>query len=266
MTIQHLPNTATIEEATAVMRAHGYVVIDCLMPESVMDQVRADMEPFIPKGPSASDEWGGDKARRAGRLIARSPAGRDLVTNALVLGVVKNVLDGASIIQVCTTETILLNPGAPAQVIHTDELLYDDFVFPDDCMACCNTLWAVTDYTEENGATRIVPGSHARPPADYKMEDTLPAEMKRGSVLIFSGKLWHAGGHNRSNDVRIAQAVNYSLGWLRQGENQYLACPQDIARTLPENLLKLMGYEVGPKYGYGHAGAQSDPLKALMEN
>ena len=266
MSVQHLPNTATIEEATAVMREHGHVIIDCLVPESVMDQVRSDMQPFNPQAQPTNAEWGGDYAQRVGKLIARSPAGRDLAMNPLVLGVVKNILSCASTFQICTTEMISLNPGAPAQVIHTDELLYDDFIFPDDCIACCNTLWAVTDYTEENGATRIVPGSHARPPAHYKMEDTLPAEMKRGSVLIFSGKLWHAGGNNRSNDVRIAQAINYSLGWLRQGENQYIACPPEIARTLPDDLLKLMGYQVGPKYGYGHAGAQADPLKALRES
>jgi ectoine hydroxylase-related dioxygenase (phytanoyl-CoA dioxygenase family) len=184
--------------------------------------------------------------------------------NPLVLGVVQNILSCASKFQLCTTEMISLNPGAQAQYIHTDELLYDDFVFPDNCVACCNTLWAITDFTEENGATRIVPGSHRLPPAKYTIADTVPAEMRRGSVLIFTGKLWHAGGNNRSTEVRTAQAINYSLGWLRQGENQYLACPPEIARTLPKDLLKVMGYQVGSKYGCGHVGAQADPLEALM--
>ena len=265
MKVQHLPNTATVEEATEAVREHGHVIIDALAPVSVMDQVLADMQPFIPEAQFSVEEWGGNYVQRVGKLIARSPVGRDLVMNPLVLGVVGNILDRASTFQLCTTEMISLSSGAPAQYLHTDELLYDDFVFPNDCVACCNTLWAITEFTEGNGATRIVPGSHARPPAEYRMEDTLPTEMVRGSVLIFSGKLWHAGGNNRSQEVRHAQAINYSLGWLRQGENQYLACPSDIARTLPENLLKLMGYKVGPKYGYGHVGAQADPLAALMQ-
>ncbi|NIJ17901.1 phytanoyl-CoA dioxygenase family protein [Sphingobium vermicomposti] len=265
MTLQHLPNTATVEEATEVLREHGYVIIDQLVPASVTDQVLADLLPFAPKAQETDEEWGGNYAYRIGKLIARSQTGRDLVMNPLVLGVVKNILTGASTFQLCTTELISLNPGAPAQVLHTDELLYDDFVFPDDCVACCNTLWAITDYTEENGATRIVPGSHARPPANYTIEDTVPAEMSRGSVLIFSGKLWHAAGSNRSTEVRRSQAINYSLGWLRQGENQYLACPPETARTLPEDLLKVMGYQVGPKYGYGHVGAQADPLQELLQ-
>jgi hypothetical protein len=265
MKVQHLPNTATVEEATDVVREHGHVIIDTLAPVSLMEQVLADMQPFTQKAGFSEDEWFGNGAQRVGKLIARSAAGRDLVMNPLVLGVVKNILNSASTFQLCTTEMISLKPGAPAQFLHTDELLYDDFVFPDDCVACCNTLWAITEFTDENGATRIIPGSHARPPAEYTMADTLPAEMERGSVLIFSGKLWHAGGNNRSNHVRRAQAINYSLGWLRQGENQYLACPPDIARTLPEDLLRVMGYQAGPKYGYGHAGAQADPLEALMQ-
>lgn len=265
MTLQHLPNTATIEEATEIIREHGHVIIDELAPVAVMDQVLKDMQPYIEAAAFSEKEWFGNGTQRVGNLIARSPTGRDLVMNPLVLGVVKNVLTGASTFQLCTTEMISLNAGAPAQFIHNDELLYDDFVFPPDCTACCNTLWAITEFTDENGATRVIPGSHARPPAEYTMADTVPAEMTRGSVLIFSGKLWHAGGNNRSKGVRRAQAINYSLGWLRQGENQYLACPPDIARTLPEDLLKLMGYQVGPKYGYGHAGAQSDPLLALRK-
>lgn len=264
MKLQHLPNTATVEEANEVMREHGHVIIDNLAPLSVMDQVLADLEPFTPTAQETDEEWGGNYAHRIGKLIARSPTGRDLVMNPLVLGVVKNVLSCASTFQLCTTELISLNPGAPAQILHTDELLYDDFVFPDDCVACCNTLWAVTDFTDENGATRVVPGSHALPATKYTIEETVPAEMSRGSVLIFSGKLWHAGGNNRSTKVRRAQAINYSLGWLRQGENQYLACPPDVARTLPKDLLKVMGYQVG-KYGLGHVGAQSDPLQTLMQ-
>lgn len=262
MDLQHLPNSATVEEATEVVREHGHVIIDALVAPSVMDEIVADMQPYIDVTPFSENEWFGNGSQRIGNLIARSRAGRELVMNPWALGVARNVLAPSAVMQLGATEMISLKPGAPAQFIHQDELTFDSFPFPDNYVVSCNTLWAVTDCTEENGATRVVPGSHARPRAEYTMEDTAPAEMVRGSVLIFTSKLWHAGGNNRSNEVRRVQAINYAVGWVRQEENQFLACPQDVARTLPEDLLKLMGYQVGA--GYGHAGAQADPLAALM--
>jgi len=262
--LQHRPNTVSIEEATEVVRDHGHVIVDALVPASVMDQIVADMQPFIDVTPFSENEWFGNGSQRIGNLIARSPVGRNLVMNPLVLGVAKNSLAPSSVMQLSATEMISLKPGAPAQYIHQDELTFDSYPFPDDYVVSCNALWAVTDCTEENGATRVVPGSHARPRAEYTIDDTLPAEMVRGSVLIFTSKLWHAGGNNRSNAVRRVQAINYAVGWVRQEENQFLACPQDLARTLPEDLLKLMGYQIGA--GYGHAGAQADPLVALKNS
>ena len=263
MNLQHLPNSATVEQATEVIREHGHVIIDELAPNSLIDQILADMRPYTDTTPFSENEWFGNGSQRIGNLIARSPAGRDLVMNQLVLGTVRNVLNHASVVQLGATEMISLQPGCPAQYIHQDELTFDSFPFPDDYIVSCNTLWALTDFTEENGATRVVPGSHARARQEYQMEDTLPAEMAHGSVMIFTSKLWHAGGSNRSTEVRRAQSINYCVGWVRQEENQFLACPQDIARTLPDDLLRLMGYQIG--FGYGHAGAQKDPLEALKQ-
>jgi hypothetical protein len=262
MTIQHLPRTTTVEAATQTVRDHGHVIIDALVPASVMDAVLSDMQASIEATPFEEEERFTAGSQRIGNLIARSPVGRDLVMNPLVLGVCRNILSHSAVIQLGATELISLEPGAPAQPLHQDEMTFDGFEFPDDYVVSCNCLWAVTDCTEENGATRVAPGSHARPRTQYSMADTVPAEMVRGSVLIFTSKLWHGGGNNRSREVRRVQAVNYAVGWVRQEENQFLACPQELARTLPEDLLKLMGYQIG--YGYGHAGGQADPLVALM--
>lgn len=261
MKLQHLPNSATIEEALDCIREHGHVIIDELVSASVIDQVLADMRPYTDAVPFNESSSFGTGCQRVGNLIARSKAGRALVMNPLVLGVVKGVLSHSSVIQVQATEMISLRPGCPAQALHQDEVAFDSFPFPDDYIVSCNSLWALTEFTEENGATRVVPGSHVRPRAQYRMKDTLAAEMDRGSVMLFSSKLWHGGGSNRSNEIRRTQAVNYSVGWVRQEENQYLACPQDIARTLPDDLLQLMGYQIGN--GYGHAGGWLDPLTAL---
>jgi len=127
----------------------------------------------------------------------------------------------------------------------------------------CNTLWALTDFTEENGATRVIPGSHRfDDKLRLKHEDTEPAEMEAGSALLYTGALYHGGGANQSDAVRIGLNITYAVGWLRQEENQYLAVPIEVARELPEDLLRLMGYSRG-SYALGYIGDLLDPMTAV---
>jgi len=105
-------------------------------------------------------------------------------------------------------------------------------------------MWAVTDFTADNGATRVVPGSHTRDRAPRLGEDTpsTAAEMKRGSVLVYNGSLWHGGGANATGARRIGVAMNYCAGWVRQQENQQLGIPLDVARGFSPRLRKLCGF------------------------
>lgn len=263
MSIQHLPNTASIAEAEAVVREHGHVIIDNLASHEIIDQLVAEMQPYVEQSPVGERPWG-YKTRRTGRLMARSPVARDLVRHPLMLGLVKSLLSHAPGIQLAVTDMITLDPGAEAQPLHRDELAFGNFPFPPDYEVAYNVIWALTDFTEENGATRIVPGSHKNPLVDHSGDATVPAEMTKGSVIIFSAKIWHGGGSNVSTGPRRAQSFNFTVNWLRQEENQFIACPPKTARTLPEDLLKLMGYET--IYGVGHAGGQTDPLAALYED
>ena len=109
-----------------------------------------------------------------------------------------------------------------------------------------NCMWALTDFTEENGATRVVPGSQHwdgnRSLADV---ESTPAEMSAGSVLFYSGSIVHGGGANRSTAPRVGMSITYLLSWLRQEENQYLSCPPEIARDLEPELQQLLGYTIG---------------------
>ena len=165
--------------------------------------------------------------------------------------------------QLHLTQVIAIGPGETAQAIHRDQWAFDFFPFPRGYEVQCNTLWAMTDFTEENGATRLIPGSHLR--ADklrFQAKDTEPAEMEAGSVLFYTGALYHGGGANRSDAVRYGLNITYAVAWLRQEENQYLSVPLEIARDLPVPLLKLMGYTRGA-YALGYVDDLRDPLEVV---
>jgi ectoine hydroxylase-related dioxygenase (phytanoyl-CoA dioxygenase family) len=225
-----------------------------------MDKVAAEMAPYIEATPFGEDKFLGCSTQRTGAMILRSETSRDLIMNPLVIGVAAKHLSKSSTFQLHLTQVITVHPDSPAQVLHQDQLAWDFFPFPDDYEVQCNTLWAMTDYTSENGATRIVPSSHLTGAGQkYPPEAGIPAEMKKGSVLFYTGKIYHGAGENRSDKVRQALNITYAVGWVRQEENQYLATPPRVARTLPDDLLKLMGYQCGC-FAMGYVRDFEDPL------
>jgi ectoine hydroxylase-related dioxygenase (phytanoyl-CoA dioxygenase family) len=108
----------------------------------------------------------------------------------------------------------------------------------------CNTMWALTDFTAANGATRIIPGTHLadHSPRYGQHYDSIAAEMPRGSVLVWHGSLWHGGGANTTDDRRYGIAMNYCAGWVRQQENQQLGLPLDAVRQFEPRLQDLCGF------------------------
>ena len=91
-----------------------------------------------------------------------------------------------------------------------------------------------------------MPGSQDLPNSfEHTVDETVPAEMSEGSCLLYTGKVYHGGGANRSDETRMGLNITYDVGWLRQEENQYLSVPHDVAATLPDDLLRLMGYRTG---------------------
>ena len=263
MSLQHFPATASIEEIVRCLREHGHVILDELVSTDLMDRAEAELAPYLDAASLGPHAGLGLLTKRTGGLIARSAAVRDLVMNETVVDAARQFLSAASAIHVSLTETIFLSPGSPAQVLHQDDLTYDAFDFGDYDVQL-STLWAMSDYTEAMGATRVVPASHnVGRSREFAHEDTIPAEMKRGSVMLYSAKIYHGSGENRSNEVRKAVNINYAVGWLRQEENQYLSCPPEIARTLPEALLRLMGYQCTAAAGY--VVDREEPLGVVLE-
>ncbi len=263
VTLERLGPDATPEVVAAHLRRAGGVIIENLVDGEVMDAISAEMAPYVERAVPSERDFEGQLTKRVGALIARSPSCRPLVQHPTILGTVGHMLGHASAFQVHLTQIISIAPGEPAQKIHRDMWIFDDFEFPPGFEVQCNTIWAMNDFTEENGATRIVPGSnHAGNNVRYKQRDTVPATMTKGSVLLYTGSVYHGGGANRADGPRNALNLTYNLGWLRQEENQYLAVPHQVAKTLDDDLLRLIGYQQGAGL-LGYVDDLRDPLDAL---
>jgi ectoine hydroxylase-related dioxygenase (phytanoyl-CoA dioxygenase family) len=263
MKIRHLPATASPEELAAVLAEDGAAIVDRIVEPAMLDRAHRELEPFIAATRFGPDRFAGRRTKRTGGLVARSETCRDLVLQPLVLGGVDKVLSHSSGFQLHLTQVISIDPGEPKQKVHRDQWAFAFFPFPKGYEVSCNTLWAMTDFTEENGATRVIPGSHR---FDDRLElddaETVPAEMEKGSVLVYTGSVYHGAGANRSNATRRGVNLTYSVSWLRQEENQYLAVPLEVARTLPVDLLRLMGYSRGA-YALGYVDDLRDPIEVV---
>ena len=264
MAIQHFAADASAEEVAKALASDGVAVIDKLVAPAVMDRVRTELAPYMDATRTGPDEFSGVNTRRTGGLIARSKTCRDLITNPSVLATVKQVLSKASNFQLHLTQVIAIGPGQPAQTIHRDQWAFDFFPFPSGYEVQCNTIWAMTDFTAANGATRVIPGSnHREDKLLFTEADTEPAEMSKGSVLFYTGSLYHGGGANRTEtEVRCGVNITYNVAWLRQEENQYLSVPREIARELPVELLRLIGYARGA-YALGYVDDLRDPIEVV---
>lgn len=264
MSLEHFPVDTPIDDIAAAVRRDGAAIIDKAVDEGVIDHLMRETRPFVDATPYGNDGFSGRRTRRTGSLIARSKASWRLAAHPAVLGVCDHILgvDGTNY-QLHLTQVIDIGAGEPAQQIHRDQWAWNFFPFPSGFEVEISTIWAMHDFTDENGATRVVPTSHlwddGRTPSH---DDSVPAEMEKGSVLVYTGSVFHGGGANRSDRSRTAVNIDYCLGWLRQEENQYLSCPPDVARGLPVELAKLIGYSRAA-YALGYFGDTSDPIEAL---
>jgi ectoine hydroxylase-related dioxygenase (phytanoyl-CoA dioxygenase family) len=262
--VRHFPATVTPDEVAAELARSGALIIDNLVEPEVMDRVVEEMSPHIEATSAGGNDFRGRNTRRTGALIARSATARELVQHPTILGTADIVLSHSPTYQINLTQIISVGSGEPAQKIHRDHWTFGDFPFPEGQDVQCSTIWALDDFTDENGATRLVPGSnHAGNRINFAQRDSIPAAMNKGSVLVYTGSVYHGGGSNTTTETRRGLNLTYIVGWLRQEENQYLATPPEVARTLPPDLLRLMGYqECGAALGY--VDDCRDPLDVLL--
>jgi hypothetical protein len=242
----------------------GGVIVEDLVSEDVVARVIHEMAPYLAATAPGADDFAGRSTRRSGALVARSPASHQLIGHPLVLDVADAFLwPGKTTFQLHLSQLIAIGPGSPAQALHRDQWCFDFFSFPDDMEVELSTMWALTDFTVATGATRVIPGSHRE--GDEAIADehrAVRAEMRPGSVLLYGGRTIHGGGANTSPDVRMGLNADYTLGWLRQEENQYLSVPPEVARTLPAPMRNLIGYTLGA-YALGYVDDVRHPRDVL---
>jgi ectoine hydroxylase-related dioxygenase (phytanoyl-CoA dioxygenase family) len=257
---------ATAAEVSTALLAHGVVIIERLADASLCDQLELELLPWLDNTPVGADSFSGHNTRRTGALLTRCPSSDALVAHPLILDIVNATLwPKKTTFQLHLTQSIAIGPGSAPQMLHRDHWCFDMFPFPRDVDVEVSTIWALCDFDETNGATRVVPDSHRTPDeATYTPDDTVAAAMPRGSVVMYLGSTVHGGGANSSDHTRIGLNVDYVLGWLRQEENQYLSYTIDEVKQFPEQIQRLLGYEVGA-YALGYVDGGRSPMTLLRE-
>ena len=240
--LARVPATASAKDITQAIARDGAVIVENLISEDQAEATLDELAPHIETTRTGPDDFAGHLTTRTGALIARSPASRELVMHDSLIGTCNEFLrPNCERYQLHLAQVIRIMPGQKKQPLHRDRLVWGDYL--QGVEPQLNALWALTDFTHENGATQVVPGSPSWPKdREAKEEETTYAEMPRGSALVYSGTVIHAGGANNSAADRVGLNITYSLGWLRQEENQYLSCPPEIARDLDPALQELLGY------------------------
>jgi ectoine hydroxylase-related dioxygenase (phytanoyl-CoA dioxygenase family) len=231
--------------ASAAARAvvdDGWTILEGVIPADQVAQLaeRIDAVNDALGTPFGGNEFLGTRTRRLFNLLPRDDAFADVPLAAPVLSVVDGVIGDDCLLSSLTA--VEMNPGETAQPFHADD---GSLPLPrPHAPLTCTAIWALTDFTIENGATRLVPGSHdsERIPRRGETPAFVQAEMSAGSVLVYHGSLWHGGAANQSDGRRLGIIVNYCAGFLRQEECQLLAVSRDQAAAFPPRLQALVGY------------------------
>lgn len=234
----------------------GHVILRGILSRREVAALTGAVRPLLDETPRGRNDFEGERTRRVYNLAGRTAAVHPLVEHPAIIPLVAEHL-GAPGFQLSIAQAIEISPGETVQQLHTDDL---PFPVPKPHQPIVtNTMWALTEFTRSNGATRLVPGSGNRtsPPSE---DECVHAEMEPGDVLVWDGSIWHGGGANTTDRPRLGLAINYNASWLRQQENQYLAIPPEMLGKMPESLKRLVGYELCGVLGSSDG---RHPLKTL---
>ena len=240
--------TSTGQDVAQRLTDDGYVIVSGLMAADGVQAARADLGRVLEATPTGRNAFEGLATQRVYALFAKTRTFDRAAVHPLLLEVLDVVLGHY---QLSAPVGIRIGPGERAQMLHRDDAVYP---LPQPCPpVVVNTMWPLDEFTEDNGATRFIPGSHRWEPGRQPGagDPVQMATMASGSVMFYLGSLWHGGGANRTGRPRLGVILEYVAAWLRPQENHCLAVPRDVIRQLPERLQELLGYNIYPPFlGY----------------
>ncbi|MEQ9490966.1 MAG: phytanoyl-CoA dioxygenase family protein [Alphaproteobacteria bacterium] len=260
MSLERVRADASHETIIAALDRDGAVIVESLAGDRTIGRVVDELRPeFDRVGTAAQNDFNGYRTLRISSVLGYSPASADLIAHPLVLAIADSFLLPSCInYRIGSTTGIEIHPGEKQQVLHRDDSIYPLRVPGTEWQI--SALWALDDFTVENGATHVVPKSHKLFDPDFTpaSAESVQAPMPKGSLLLYLGSVWHGGGANRSQGPRMALINTYALGWLRQEVNQYLDIPADVAARYPEHIRRLLGYQMhGDHLGFNRAANRS---------
>jgi ectoine hydroxylase-related dioxygenase (phytanoyl-CoA dioxygenase family) len=250
--------TASGERVTRRLVEDGYVVVSDMMPARDVQAAREDLGRVLEATRTGRNAFEGFSTQRVYALFAKTRTFDQAAIHPLLLDVLDQVLGHY---QLSAPVGIRIGPGEQAQILHRDDAIYP--VPEPHPPLVVNTMWPLDDFTEANGATRFVPGSHRWAPGRVPAADDeiRSATMTPGSAMFYLGSLWHGGGANQTGQPRLGVILEYAAAWLRPQENHCLAVPREVVRGLPQRLQELLGYNIYPPFvGYVNG---SHPRKVL---
>jgi ectoine hydroxylase-related dioxygenase (phytanoyl-CoA dioxygenase family) len=259
--ITHVAGSASIDDVVTVLRRDGAVIVEDMLPEPVFQELLADLRVLLDVSPVGKAGQLGEYTRRCGGLMAKSVHTAELLTHPILLGVSERFLvtDQPYVfwnnqverrlyakLQLSIAHALEILPGERAQPLHRDDAVHHRKHPGPETQVIL--VYACADFTENNGATHVVLGSHLWDPRRApKPEESVQARMKRNSGLIYLSSLFHGGGANRTlNELRTSIRMSLIPGHLRQEENQYLAIPIEVVKRFPLKVQALLGYVTSP--------------------